>query len=63
MAVYFEILDLVHTNICDLMVITTRDQKKHFNAFIGDGSGYYYMYLLETKDAALSKFVIFENEV
>ncbi len=57
-----EILDLVHSDICEFNGVLTKDKKKYFLTFIDDASRYCYVYLLNTKDEALEKFIIFKNE-
>lgn len=56
------ILDLVHTDTCEFNGMLTKDKKKYFITFIDDSSKYCYVYLLKSKDEALSKFLIFKNE-
>ena len=54
-----EVLDLVHTDICEFNGITTKDNKRYFITFIDDCSRYCYVYLLRSKDEALEKFQIY----
>lgn len=55
----FELLDLIHTNICDFKNFTTCCGKKYFVAFIDDFSRYTYIYLLSSKDEVFKNFKIF----
>ena len=57
------LLQLVHSDICDLSNTMTRGGKYYFITFIDDCSRYTYVYLLRTKDEALSKFKIYVTEV
>ena len=57
-----EVVDLVHTDIYEFNGVLTKDNKKYFITFIDDSSRYYYVYLLKSKDEALSKFIIFKKE-
>ena len=49
-------LGLIHTNLCDLKFVQTRNGKKYFVTFIDDCTKYCYFYLLSSKDEALEKF-------
>ncbi|KAL2232101.1 UNVERIFIED_CONTAM: Retrovirus-related Pol polyprotein from transposon TNT 1-94 [Sesamum indicum] len=57
-----EILDLVHTDICEFNGVLTRDHKRYFITFIDDCSRYCYVFLMKNKDEALDKFILFKNE-
>ena len=59
----YDILDLVHTDICEFNGMFIKDNKKHFITFIDDCSRFCYVYLLKSKDEVLEKFLIFKNEV
>lgn len=56
-----QILDLIHTNICEYNGILTRGGKKYIITFIDGCSKYTYVYLLRANDEA--KFKIFKAEV
>ncbi|KAL1214091.1 Retrovirus-related Pol polyprotein from transposon TNT 1-94 [Cardamine amara subsp. amara] len=58
-----EPLGLIHTDLCDLKFIQTRGGKKYFVTFIDDHTKYCYVYLLRSKDEALSKFQEYKLEV
>ena len=47
------LLELVHSDICDFHSKLTRGGKRYFIIFIDDLSKYTYVYLLRTKDEAL----------
>ncbi|KAJ0850834.1 putative RNA-directed DNA polymerase [Helianthus annuus] len=58
-----EPLDLIHTDICDLKAVPTTGGNKYFITFIDDSTKYCYVYLLKSKDEAISKFILYKNEV
>lgn len=49
-------LDLVHTDICEITDTLSRGGKRYFITFIDDASKYTYMFLLKTKDEMFKKF-------
>ncbi|GKE54199.1 zinc finger, CCHC-type containing protein [Tanacetum coccineum] len=57
------ILELIHSDLCDLHAIPSLGNKKYFMTFIDDASRFCYVYLLHSKDEALDKFKVFKNEV
>ena len=58
-----KILDLIHSDLCDLHANPTLGNKKYFVTFIDDASRFCYVYLLHSKDEALDKFKISKAEV
>ncbi|GKB68942.1 zinc finger, CCHC-type containing protein [Tanacetum coccineum] len=58
-----EVLDLIHSDLCDLHATPSLGNKKHFVTFIDDASRFCYVYLLHTKDEALDKFKVFKTKV
>ena len=58
-----EILNLIHTDICDFKSIQTRAGKKYFITLIDDNTRYCHVYLLRSKDEALDAFKVYKNEV
>ncbi|GJV05442.1 zinc finger, CCHC-type containing protein [Tanacetum coccineum] len=58
-----KILELVHSDVCDLHATPTIGGKKYFATFIYDYARYCYVYLLYSKDEVLEKFKIYKNEV
>ena len=48
---------------CDLKFIQIRGSNKYFITFVGDSTKYYYVYLVESKEEAIEKFVLYKNEV
>src|SRR4051812_3459733 len=58
-----QILDLIHTDICELIEILTRGGKRYYITFIDDASRFCYVYLLKSKDEALDSFKKYKSEV
>ena len=58
-----QLLDLVHSDICDSNRPPTRSGNKYFVTFIDDCSKYCYLYLIGHKDDMFSKFKIYKAEV
>ena len=58
-----KILPLVHTNVCGLFDVQTRDGYVYFIIFINDYSWYGFMYLMHHKSEAFEKFKRFRHEV
>ncbi|GJU23224.1 zinc finger, CCHC-type containing protein [Tanacetum coccineum] len=58
-----EVLELIHSDLCDLHATPSLGNKKYFVTFIDDASRFCYVYLLHTKDEALDKFKVFKTEV
>ncbi|XP_058783854.1 uncharacterized protein LOC131658594 [Vicia villosa] len=57
------ILELIHSDLCDLHATPSLGNKKYFVTFIDDASRFCYVYLLHAKDEALDKFKIYKTEV
>ena len=49
-----QLLDLVHSDLCELNGILTKGGKRYFITFINDCSKYTYVYLLKHKNEACS---------
>ena len=58
-----EPLDLIHSDVCDLKSIQTREGNKYLITFIDDRTKYCYVYLLKNKGETLEKFVLYKIEV
>ncbi|GJU32968.1 zinc finger, CCHC-type containing protein [Tanacetum coccineum] len=58
-----EVLELIHSDLCDLHATPSLGNKKYFVTFIDDASRFCYVYLLHSKDEALDKFKVFKTEV
>ena len=59
----FELLDLGHSDICELNGMLTRGGNRYFITFIDDYSRFTYAYLLKHKDDAFKVFKIYKTEV
>ena len=57
------ILDLIHSDLCDFHSTPSLGNKRYMITFIDDYSRFCYVFLLHSKDEALSMFKIFKNEV
>ncbi|GJW12922.1 putative reverse transcriptase domain-containing protein [Tanacetum coccineum] len=58
-----EVLELIHSDLCDLHATPLLENKKYFVTFIDNASKFCYVYLLHTKDEALDIFKVFKTEV
>ncbi|GKB42555.1 zinc finger, CCHC-type containing protein [Tanacetum coccineum] len=58
-----EVLELIHSDLCDLHATPSLGNKKYFVTFIDDPSRFCYVYLLQSKGEALDKFKVFKTEV
>ncbi|GJZ28234.1 zinc finger, CCHC-type containing protein [Tanacetum coccineum] len=58
-----EVLELIHSDLCDLQATPSLGNKKYFMTFIDDASRFCYVYLLHSKDEALDKFKVFKTEL
>ncbi|GJX41952.1 zinc finger, CCHC-type containing protein [Tanacetum coccineum] len=58
-----KVLELIHSDLCDLHASSSLGNKKYFVTFIDDTSRFCYVYLLHSKDEALDKFKVFKTEV
>ena len=57
------LLDLIHSDICELNDILTRGGNIYFITFIDDFSRYTYVYFLKYKDEAFNAFKNYKAEV
>ena len=57
------LLQLIHSDVCDMHSTPTRGGKKYFVTFIDDFSKFCYVYLINSKDEVLDKFKIYKTEV
>lgn len=55
-----ELLELLHSDICELNGVLTRGGNRYFITFIDDCSRYTHVYLLKHKDEAFDKFKAFK---
>ncbi|GKC55796.1 zinc finger, CCHC-type containing protein [Tanacetum coccineum] len=58
-----EVLELIHSYLCDMHATPSLGNKKCFAIFNDDALRFCYVYLLHTKDEALDKFKVFKTEV
>ena len=58
-----QLLELIHSNVCELKGILTRGRKRYFITFIDDFSRYTYVYLMRNKDEAFDMFKKYKTEV
>ena len=58
-----EILELLHSDLCDFHRTPSLGNKKYVITFINDYSRFCYAYLLHSKDKALNFFKVYKNEV
>ncbi|GKD45457.1 zinc finger, CCHC-type containing protein [Tanacetum coccineum] len=58
-----KVLELIHSDLCDLHATSSLRNKKYFVTFIDVSSRFCYVYLLHSKDEALDKFKVFKTEV
>jgi hypothetical protein len=57
------LLELMHSDICELNGIFTRGGNIYFITFIDDCSRYTYVYLMRSKDEAFNKFKCYKSIV
>lgn len=55
-------LELVHSDLCEMNGVMTKAGKRYFLSFIDDATRFCYLYLLKTKDEALSYFKTYKAE-
>jgi transposase InsO family protein len=58
-----QILELIHSDICELNGILTRGGRMYFFTFINNFSRYTYVYLMKNKDEAFRMFKRYKYEV
>jgi hypothetical protein len=57
------LLELVHSDVCELNGILTRGGKRYFITFIDDFSRYTYVYLMRNKDESFDILKKYKTEV
>lgn len=57
------ILELIHSDLCDFHSTPSLGNKRYMVTFIDDYSRFCYVYLLHSKDEALTKFDVYKREV
>ena len=58
-----QLLDLIHSDVCESSRPPTRGGSKYFVTFIDDCSRFCYIYLIKTKDEVFEKFKFYKVEV
>jgi len=57
------LLELIHSDICEMNGVLTKDGKRYFMTLIDDATKFCYVYLLKTKDEALDFIKTYKAEV
>ena len=55
-----ELLELIHTDICEINGELTKGGKRYFVTFIDDFSRYCHVHLMKHKDEVMEKFLIYK---
>ena len=58
-----DLLEIIHTDVCDLMSVEARGRYHYFLTFTDDLSRYGYIYLMKHKSETFEKFKEFQREV
>ena len=58
-----DLLEMIHTNVCDPMSVDARGGYRYFLTFTDDLSIYGYIYLMKHKSETFEKFKEFQSEV
>jgi transposase InsO family protein len=58
-----DLLEIIHTDVCGPMSISTRGGYRYFLTFLDDLSRYGYVYLMKHKSETFEKFKKIQNEV
>ena len=58
-----DLLEIIHTDVCDPMSVDARGKYRYFLTFTDDLSRYGYIYLMKHKSEAFEKFQEFQSEV
>ena len=57
-----ELLEIIHTDVCDPMSVKARDVYRYFLTFTDDLSRYGYIYLMKHKSETFENFKEFQSE-
>jgi hypothetical protein len=57
------LLELIHSDICEMIGVLTKGGKRYFMTLIDDATKYCYVFILKTKDDALECFKTHKAEV
>ena len=58
-----DLLEIIHTDVCDPMSVKARGKYRYFLTFTNDLSRYGYIYLMKHKSEIVEKFKEFQREV
>lgn len=58
-----ELLELIHSDICEFISVIPRNGKQYFITFIDDCSNYCFVYLMKNKSKALNMFKLYITKV
>ena len=58
-----DLLEIIHTDVCDPMSVDARGKYRYFLTFIDDLSRYGYIYLMKHKSEIVERFKEFQSEV
>ena len=58
-----DLLEIIHTDVCDPMSVKARGGYRYFLTFTDDLSRYGYIYLMKHKSKTFEKFKEFQSEV
>ena len=58
-----DLLEIIHTDVCDPMSVEARGRFRYFLTFTNDLSSYGYIYLMKHKSETFEKFKEFQSEV
>ena len=58
-----DLLEIIHTDVCDPMSVKARGEYRYFLTFTDDLSRYGYIYLMKHKSEIVERFKEFQSEV
>ena len=58
-----DLLEIIHTDVCDPMSVDARGEYRYFRTFTDDLSRYGYIYLMKHKSETFEKLKEFQSEV
>ena len=58
-----DLLEIIHTDVCDPMSVDAHGKYRYFLTFIDDLSRYGYIYLMKHKSEIVERFKEFQSEV
>ena len=57
------LLELIHSDICEMNGVLTKEEKRYFMTLIDDATKYCYVFILKTKDEVFKCFKTYKAEV